>query len=67
MKPKWMKLAQGSSLVDKAKRIPNAKCSLKRRWMKSFKHFNIILDNTIQENNSQAAYNMFAYFMVSVQ
>jgi hypothetical protein len=34
-------------LVDKAKQIPNAKCSLKRRWMKSVKHFNIILDNTI--------------------
>jgi hypothetical protein len=47
MKVKWMELALGSSLVDKAKQIPNAKCSLKRRWMKSVKNFNIIPDNTI--------------------
>ena len=47
--------------------ISDTQISKKRRWTKSFKHFNIILDNTIQDNNSQVAYNMFAYFMVSVQ
>jgi len=67
MKVKKMKLALGSSLVDKVKQIPNAEFSLKRRWKKSVKYFNIILYNTIQNTNSQAAYKMFAYFMVSVQ
>jgi hypothetical protein len=47
MKGEWMKMALGSALVDKAKQNPNAKCSLKRKWIKSVKHLNIILENTI--------------------
>jgi hypothetical protein len=59
----------GTRLItsEQSKTNSKIKVALKRSGMKSFKHFNIILDNTIQDNNSQAAYNMFVYFMVSVQ